>query len=58
MASDNDATIAELEKMRERIRTIRTLHCEPKTRENPRYFALSNVVSNLTKAIDDMKSEA
>ncbi len=44
--------------MRERVRTIRTLHCDPRTKENPRYHSLSMVVSNLTKAIDDMKCEA
>ena len=56
--ADYRAVIAELEQMRERVRTIRTLHCDPKSNANPRYLALSNVVSNLSKAIDDMSSEA
>ncbi|WP_299442250.1 hypothetical protein [uncultured Phycicoccus sp.] len=55
--ADLEAAIAELELVRERVRTIRTLHCEPKSNQNPRYLALSNAVSNLTKAIDDMKSD-
>jgi len=43
--------------MQKRVRTIRTRHCEPKSNANPRYLALSNVVSNLTKAIEDMQME-
>jgi len=57
MADDYRAAIVELQQMRERVRTIRTLHCEPKSNTNPRYLALSNVVSNLTKTIDDMKAD-
>jgi hypothetical protein len=58
MVDDYRAAIVELQQMRERVRTIRTLHCEPKANTNPRYLALSNVVTNLSKAIDDMTSEA
>lgn len=57
MANDIRTAIIVLQQMRERVRTIRNLHCEPKSNTNPRYLALSNVVSNLTKTIDDMKAD-
>ena len=56
--SDDQDPVHELEAMRERIRAIRTRYCEPKSNANPRYLALSNVVTNLSKVIDDMKAEA
>jgi hypothetical protein len=56
--SDDRDPVHELEAMRERIRAIRTRYCEPKSNANPRYLALSNVVTNLSKAIDDMKAES
>lgn len=56
--SDDRDPVDELEAMRERIRAIRTRYCEPKSNANPSYLALSNVVSNLSKAIDDMKADA
>ena len=43
--------------MQGRVRSIRTRHCEPKANTNPRYLALSNVVSSLGKAIDDMTAD-
>jgi hypothetical protein len=49
--------IAELDMMIEKVRQIRTRTCEPKSNSNPRYLALSNVVSNLQKAADDMRTE-
>ena len=58
MPADYDDAIAELERMRDRVRTIRTLSRKPKSNGNPRYVAFSNVVSNLTKAIDDLQPEA
>lgn len=58
MVSDCQAAITELERMRERVRTLRSVHCEPKSNENPRCHALSMVVSNLTRAIDDMQSDS
>ena len=57
MTSDYTDVINELRAMQERVRSIRARHCEPKGNTNPRYWALSNVVSNLGKAIDDMASE-
>jgi len=55
MTSDYVDVIDELRVMRERVRSIRTRHCEPRSNTNPRYLALSNVVSNLSKAMDDME---
>ena len=49
--------IDELRTMQGRVRSIRTRHCEPKANTNPRYLALSNVVSSLGKAIDDMTAD-
>ena len=49
--------IVRLQAMIEDVRRIRTRNCEPKANTNPRYLALSNVVSNLTKAIDDMRRD-
>jgi hypothetical protein len=54
---DLGVDIAELELMIEKVRQIRTRNCEPKSNTNPRYLALSNVVSNLQKAADDMRTE-
>lgn len=57
MSNDCPDAIDELRDMQKRVRTIRTRHCEPRSDANPRYLALSNVVSNLTKAIEDMQME-
>lgn len=57
MASDVDDAIGELRAMQERVRSIRTRLCEPKANTNPRYLALSNVVSNLGKAIGDLEGD-
>ena len=57
MTSDAVDVIDELRAMQERVRSIRTRHCEPKANTNPRYLALSNVVSNLGKAIEDMEAD-
>lgn len=57
MTSDYADVIDELRAMQERVRSIRTRHCDPKANTNPRYLALSNVVSNLSKAINDMEAE-
>jgi hypothetical protein len=53
--TDYEADVAAVERMAEEVRRIRTRTCEPKSNQNPRYLALSNVVSNLMKAIDDMR---
>lgn len=59
MSGDYRDAAQELKVMQEeRVRAIRTRYCEPKSNANPRYLALSNVVSNLTKAIDDIEAEA
>ena len=58
MSNDYSDVIQDLRAMQERVRAIRTRHCEPKSNMNPRYLALSNVVSNLTKAIEDMENES
>ncbi|GAB3862618.1 hypothetical protein GCM10028801_28450 [Nocardioides maradonensis] len=57
MTTDYDAIARELRAMQERVRTLRAQCCEPKSNTNPRYLALSNVVSNLKKAIEDVEAE-
>ena len=57
MAHDYSEVISEMERMQDRLRTIRDLHCEPKSNANPRYLALSNAVSALNRAIADMTEE-
>ncbi|WP_224277800.1 hypothetical protein [Nocardioides lacusdianchii] len=57
MSTEIQEAVLELQAMRERVRAIRTHLCEPKSNANPRYLALSNVVSNLTKAIEDLEAE-
>ena len=52
-----EADVARLEAMKEEVRGIRNRTCEPKANTNRRYLALSNVVTNLTKAVDDMRNE-
>lgn len=57
MSNDYIDVIGEMRAMQDRVRAIRTRYCEPKSNANSRYLALSNVVSNLTKAIEDMELE-
>ena len=57
MTTGYDAIARELRAMQERVRAIRTQCCEPKSNANPRYVALSNVVSNLTKEIEDLEND-
>jgi hypothetical protein len=45
----------ELGAMIERVQRIRDRSCEPKNNGNPRYHALSLVVTNLRKAADDIR---
>jgi hypothetical protein len=52
-----EADIDRLTRMIEEVRAIRTRTCEPKSNTNPRYLALSNVVSNLNTAISHMRGE-
>lgn len=55
--SEYKGDIAGLERMIDDVRRIRERTCEPKSKSNPRYHALSMVVSNLNRAIDDMSAE-
>lgn len=57
MSADAANTIDELRAMQDRVRAIRTRYCDPKSNANPRYLALSNVVTNLTKAIEDLEAD-
>lgn len=50
--------IASLKRMVVEIRQIRDRTCEPKSKENPRYHALSSAVSQLDRAIRDMYAES
>lgn len=58
MSGESQDAVLELDAMRERVRALRTNLCEPKSNANRRYLALSNVVSNRTKAIEDLEAEA
>lgn len=49
--------IEELRAIQERLRAIRDRTCDPKTNANDRYLGLSNAVSGINKAIDDMLRE-
>lgn len=55
--SNFEADIARLHEMADEARRIRNRTCEPKTNANPRYLALSNAVSGMQKAADDMRRE-
>jgi hypothetical protein len=52
-----DDSIKELRVIQDRLRAIREKTCDPKSNENPRYLGLSNAVSGITKAIDNMLVE-
>lgn len=56
--SDYQNDISSLERMIEEVRRIRDRTCEPKANSNPRYHALSSAVSQLNRAIDDMRAES
>lgn len=55
--SDYTDVIGEMEKMQDRLRTIRERYCEPKNQDNPRYNALSRAVSSIGSAVKDMQAE-
>lgn len=55
--ADHQGDIASLEHMIEDVRRIRDRTCEPKSNSNPRYHALSSAVSQLNRAIDDIRAE-
>jgi hypothetical protein len=57
LMSEYKGDIASLERMIEDVRRIRERTCEPKSNSNPRYHALSAVVHQLNRAIDDMRAE-
>ena len=49
--------ITELRLIQDRLRSIRERTCDPKNNGNERYLGLSNAVSGINKAIDDMLAE-
>lgn len=57
MTNDYTDAIREMQRMQDRLRTIRDRYCEPRSKANPRYLALSNAVPALSKAIADMTDE-
>lgn len=57
MSTNHAEIITELKATQDRIRRIRSLVCEPKVNTNPRYLALSNVVTHLGRAIADLENE-
>jgi hypothetical protein len=56
--SDYQSDVSSLECMIDDVRRIRDRTCEPKSNSNPRYHALSSAVSQLNRAIDDMRAES
>jgi hypothetical protein len=58
MSNDYNDVIGEMRSMQDRLRAIRDRYCEPKDNTNPRYLGLSNSISGMNKAIDDMAAEA
>lgn len=55
--SSYDYAIVELRSIQERLRAIRDRTCDPKSNENARYLGLSNAVSGINKAIENMLTE-
>lgn len=55
--SSYDEAIGELRSIQERLRAIRDRTCDPKSNENARYLGLSNAVSGINKAIENMLAE-
>ena len=55
--TDLVSDIAELERIVDRVRSIRSRNCEPKANTNARYLALSNAVTNLNRAIVDLRAD-
>ena len=55
--SSYDEPIVELRAIQERLRAIRDRTCDPKSNENARYLGLSNSVSGINKAIENMLAE-
>jgi hypothetical protein len=49
--------VTRLEQMIDDIRAIRERTCEPKRNTNPRYLALSSAISQLNRAIEDLRAE-
>lgn len=52
-----DKDITRLEQMIDDIRAIRERTCVPKTNTNPRYLALSSAISQLKRAIENLRAE-
>ena len=55
--SSYEEAIKELRSIQERLRAIRDRTCDPKSNENARYLGLSNAISGINKAIDNMRVE-
>ena len=58
MTNDYSEVIGDLERIQDRLRSMRDRHCEPKPNANPPYLALSNGFSAFTTAIADIAEEA
>lgn len=52
-----DHVIVELEEIADRLRSIRTKHCEPKNAGNPSYHALSTAVAQINRAIKALQGD-
>jgi len=55
--STYEGEVRRIQAMIEEVRALRQRTCEAKDRSNPRYHALSQAVSALSKAADDMRRE-
>jgi hypothetical protein len=55
--STYEGELKRIRAMIEEVQAIRERTCEPKDRSIPRYHALSQAVSALSKAADDMRRE-
>lgn len=55
--TDLQANNAGLDAIVEKVYRIRNRKCEPNATTNPRYIALSNVVTNLRKPVGGMRSQ-
>jgi len=48
----------ELEAIADRLRTLRTQHCEPKSAANPNYHAFSTSIAQINRAIKAFRADA
>jgi hypothetical protein len=52
-----DRDVQQLDRIIEELQRIRTRRCEPKSNTNPTYLTLSNAVTQVRKARNDLAAE-